>query len=243
MIADIARGLENYPIPVVACDYAFPAFQYIKTSVVYKAAKIDEDLSNLPHGAFCKCKATGDCLIYPWCDCAARGKNWKFAYTVEGTLRDAFFQAKLKESEIGFLVGDCECMDLRHMGGDEPCTSQRPLFISECNVKCGCGVDCGNRVVQRGMRWKVEVFHTGRTGWGVRTQERIPKGAYVFELTGEILTNEEAMVRNEEAEDGATDYSVAVDADWALEEAADDTTALNVDASRFGNVARFLNHR
>lgn len=65
----------------------------------------------------------------------------------------------------------------------------------------------------------------------------------MFELTGEILTNEEAMVRNEEAEDGATDYSVAVDADWALEEAADDTTALNVDASRFGNVARFLNHR
>lgn len=240
MIADISRGLENNPIPVVACDYPFPAFQYIKTSMVYKAANIDEALSNLTEGAFCKCSGD-DCLRYPWCDCSVTGKNWRFAYTSQQTLRDAFLRGKLAEA-AGANTG-CECMDLRHLGGHEPCTSERPIFITECNVKCGCHADCGNRVVQQGMKRKVEVFHTGKTGWGVRAQERIPKGAFVFEMTGEILTNAEAMVRNDEALDGATDYSVQIDADWVLEELADDNTALNIDASRFGNVARFLNHR
>jgi hypothetical protein len=31
-------------------------------------------------------------------------------------------------------------------------------FIIECNDRCGCSRSCGNRVVQRGMKYKLEVI-------------------------------------------------------------------------------------
>lgn len=240
MMGDIARGMENHPIPVVACDHPFPAFRYINTSVVYKAAIIDQPISKLAEGVYCRCSG-GDCLRYPWCDCCADGKPWKFAYTSGGILRDAFMRARLAEA-AGVQKG-CECVDLQHLGGHEPCPRVQPVFITECNAMCGCHSSCGNRVVQQGMKYKVEVFHTDRTRWGVRAADRIPKGAFVFEMTGEILTNAEAIVRNSEAFEGEPDYSVQIDADWNLEQQADDNTALTVDAREYGNVARFLNHR
>ena len=50
------------------------------------------------------------------------------------------------------------------------------------------------------MKFRVEVFHTALIGWGIRAAERIPKVAFVFELTGEILTNIELIVRNKRAD-------------------------------------------
>ncbi|KAL6577210.1 Histone-lysine N-methyltransferase suvr4 [Orobanche minor] len=41
-------------------------------------------------------------------------------------------------------------------------------FIKECWYKCGCGMNCGNRVVQRGITAKLQVFimtPEGK-GWG-----------------------------------------------------------------------------
>ena len=42
---------------------------------------------------------------------------------------------------------------------------------------------------------------------------------------------------------GGPCYSIELDANWAAERVLDDNSALCLDASRFGNVARFLNHR
>uniref|UniRef100_A0A7M4FBZ0 Pre-SET domain-containing protein n=1 Tax=Crocodylus porosus TaxID=8502 RepID=A0A7M4FBZ0_CROPO len=54
----------------------------------------------------------------------------------------------------------------------------RPVF--ECNAMCQCSESCQNRVVQRGLQFQLEVFHTDKKGWGLRTLEFIPKGRFVL---------------------------------------------------------------
>ncbi|CAG2117592.1 unnamed protein product, partial [Medioppia subpectinata] len=65
--------------------------------------------------------------------------------------------------------------------------------IYECNSKCKCTQDCINRVVQKGRKHKIAIFKTDdNKGWGVRALEPIPKGSFVMEYIGEIITIEEA---------------------------------------------------
>jgi hypothetical protein len=52
------------------------------------------------------------------------------------------------------------------------------------------------------MKYPLEIFYTCHTRWGIRASRSIPRGAFVFELVGEILTNAEMIVRNLGAPDG-----------------------------------------
>lgn len=80
-------------------------------------------------------------------------------------------------------------------------------------------------------------------GWGLRTLEDLPKGAFVCEYVGEILTSTELYERNLESnKSGKRTYSVLLDADWGSG-ALKSEEALCLDATFFGNVARFINHR
>lgn len=190
------------------------AFKYMATSMVHNKARVDTSIAGLGKGEFCAC-GREDCLTagIP-CECT-KATGGQFAYNPCGLLKDCFLQRS------------CH---------------QRRTFIRECNVKCGCHSKCGNRVVQQGMKYSIEVFRTMRTGWGIRAIESIPKGAYVFEMTGEILTNAEMAIRNLVVDDGQS-YALQLDADWATERKLDDNTALCLDSTHYGNVARFLNHR
>lgn len=38
--------------------------------------------------------------------------------------------------------------------------------INECNERCSCGMDCPNRVMQRGRKIPLEIFKTENKGWG-----------------------------------------------------------------------------
>ncbi|GJP54952.1 hypothetical protein CLOM_g13957 [Closterium sp. NIES-68] len=117
-------------------------------------------------------------------------------------------------------------------------------FIKECFLKCGCSRHCGNRVVQRGITRRLQVFMTEGKGWGVRTLERLPRGAFVFEYAGEVVTNTEMDERNQQqALKQRGTFPVNLDADWAAERGLNDDEALCLDATRHGNVARFVNHR
>ncbi|KAL5990351.1 hypothetical protein ACLOJK_011251 [Asimina triloba] len=81
-------------------------------------------------------------------------------------------------------------------------------------------------------------------GWGLRTLEELPKGAFVCEYVGEILTNTELYERNTRCTgDKAHHYPVLLDADWGSEGVLKDEEALCLDATFYGNVARFINHR
>jgi SET domain-containing protein len=81
-------------------------------------------------------------------------------------------------------------------------------------------------------------------GWGVRPLEDLPKGSFVCEYAGEILTNTELYERIVQSTGNERHtYPVTLDADWGSEVGLKDEEALCLDATHNGNVARFINHR
>eukprot|EP00300_Choanocystis_sp_HF-7_P000882 c10730_g1_i2.p1 GENE.c10730_g1_i2~~c10730_g1_i2.p1 ORF type:complete len:648 (+),score=101.51 c10730_g1_i2:47-1945(+) len=69
------------------------------------------------------------------------------------------------------------------------------VFIVECNSRCSCFKNCGNRVAQQQSRIRMEVVYCGVKGWGVLALEPIEKGQFVMEYQGELLPSEEAEIR------------------------------------------------
>ncbi|XP_016087293.1 histone-lysine N-methyltransferase SUV39H1b [Sinocyclocheilus grahami] len=108
------------------------------------------------------------------------------------------------------------------------------LPIYECNKRCCCGIDCPNRVVQRGIQYSLCIFRTdnGR-GWGVKTTERIRKNTFVMEYVGEIITTEEAERRGHIYDKEGATY--LFDLDYVDDE-------YTVDAAHYGNISHFVNH-
>lgn len=81
-------------------------------------------------------------------------------------------------------------------------------------------------------------------GWGVRTLEDLPKGSFVCEYVGELLTNAELFGRVFKRPKGEKhSYNVLLDAGWVAGGELKDEEALCLDATYYGNVARFINHR
>lgn len=77
-----------------------------------------------------------------------------------------------------------------------------PAMIFECSDVCGCNLSlCKNRVVQRGTKIPLQVFECDDTvrGFGVRTLVKVPKGSFITEYIGEILTDAEADRRTDDS--------------------------------------------
>ncbi|KAM7485345.1 hypothetical protein LguiA_001354 [Lonicera macranthoides] len=69
----------------------------------------------------------------------------------------------------------------------------KPL-IFECGPHCHCPPSCRNRVSQKGVRNRFEVFRSRETGWGVRSLDLIQAGSFICEYTGVVLTREQAQI-------------------------------------------------
>lgn len=69
----------------------------------------------------------------------------------------------------------------------------KPL-IYECGRACRCPPNCHNRVTQKGVTHRLEVFRSRETGWGVRSLDAIRAGAFICEYSGVVLTEEQAEV-------------------------------------------------
>ncbi|KAM7306104.1 putative 1,4-alpha-glucan branching enzyme [Ixodes scapularis] len=103
-----------------------------------------------------------------------------------------------------------------------------PPMLFECSRACLCWSNCYNRVVQNGITCHLQLFRTRGKGWGVRTLQDIPRGTFVCEYIGEILSDSEADKRE--------DDSYLFD----LENRDGETYCL--DARYYGNISRFVNH-
>ncbi|XP_061683944.1 histone-lysine N-methyltransferase SETDB2 isoform X2 [Syngnathoides biaculeatus] len=58
----------------------------------------------------------------------------------------------------------------------------------ECGPWCSCDrARCQNRVVQRGIRVRLQVFWTERCGWGVRCRDDLDAGTFVCAYAGVIM--------------------------------------------------------
>ncbi|KAJ8626964.1 hypothetical protein MRB53_020271 [Persea americana] len=66
--------------------------------------------------------------------------------------------------------------------------------IYECGSSCRCPPSCKNRVTQKGLKNRLEVFRSRETGWGVRSLDLIPAGAFICEYSGVVLTRQQAEV-------------------------------------------------
>lgn len=245
---DITKGAENVKISLVdeSGNEDFPKFTYIPHNIIYQNAYLLISLARIADVDCCS-SCSGDCLSSQIPCACARETGGEFAYTPKGLLKDDFLTAcvcmrRTPKKDHFVYCQDCPL----ERSKNEPCKGHLlRKFIKECWRKCGCHMTCGNRVVQRGITCDLQVFMTPQgKGWGLRTLQDLPKGSFICEYVGEILTNTELYERNiQNRGNNRHTYPVTLDADWGSEKVLRDEEALCLDATFSGNVARFINHR
>ncbi|XP_022751346.1 histone-lysine N-methyltransferase SUVR5-like isoform X2 [Durio zibethinus] len=116
-------------------------------------------------------------------------------------------------------------------------------LVYECNHMCSCNRACPNRVLQNGVRVKLEVFKTENKGWGVRAGEPILSGTFVCECIGEILDEQEANNRLTRYDRDGCNYMYNVDSHINdMSRLIEGQVRYVIDATKYGNVSRFINH-
>ncbi|CAI5791747.1 histone-lysine N-methyltransferase EHMT1-like [Podarcis lilfordi] len=100
--------------------------------------------------------------------------------------------------------------------------------IYECHMLCSCASSCPNRVAQRGLRTQLQLYRVPGKGWAVRTMQEVPRGAFLCQYFGELISSAEAAQREDAA------YSFVVDMQAGPE--------CCLDGRFYGSVGRFLNH-
>ncbi|KAJ6956645.1 inactive histone-lysine N-methyltransferase SUVR2 isoform X5 [Populus alba x Populus x berolinensis] len=253
--SDITKGEEMVEIPwsnEVNSEFP-PVFNYIPRNLIFQNAYVNFSLSQI-RAENCCSACIGNCLSSSTpCVCSSDSEHG-FAYTLEGLVKEDFLEdcislTRNPQRQFLFYCRDCPLERSKNDEMLEPCKGHlKRKYIKECWSKCGCHKQCGNRVVQRGIMCKLQVFFTPEgKGWGLRTLELLPKGTFVCEYVGEILTNKEFYERKmQRATSNKTEkhaYPAVLDADWCLKGVVNDEEALCLDATFYGNVARFINHR
>ncbi|XP_048472509.1 histone-lysine N-methyltransferase EHMT2 isoform X6 [Rhincodon typus] len=70
-----------------------------------------------------------------------------------------------------------------------------PPLIFECNQACSCWRTCKNRVVQSGIRVRLQLYRTEKMGWGVRALQDIPQGTFICTLVRSFQTLRRTCVK------------------------------------------------
>ncbi|XP_062079710.1 probable inactive histone-lysine N-methyltransferase SUVR2 isoform X2 [Humulus lupulus] len=250
-INDISKGEERVKIPWLnEINSECPtSFHYISQSLVFQNAEINISLSGIGDLSCCP-TCFGDCLsaVVP-CTCAHETGS-QFAYAPAGVVKNVFLEECINITRdpqrlCTYFCGDCPLERSKNDVCLEPCKGHlKRNFIKECWSKCGCNKQCGNRVVQRGITCNLRVFFTPEgKGWGLQTLEDLPKGTFICEYVGEILTCTELYKRNMHGKSRKDTYLALLDAGWDANGALKNEKALCLDASQYGNAARFINHR
>ncbi|XP_048559283.1 histone-lysine N-methyltransferase SUVR4-like [Triticum urartu] len=252
-ITDISKGEENVRISIAdesGREKCPPSFYYMPTNAVSQNALISMFLAKIGSEDCCP-ECFGNCLSAPAPCACARQTGGEYAYTPDGLVKPAFIDEcvsmnRFPEEHHRVYCKTCPLERSKNKASPEPCRGHLVRkFIKECWSKCGCNMQCGNRVVQRGIRCNLQVFFTeeGR-GWGLRTLDDLPKGTFVCEYAGEILTNTELHERAiQNMQNARYTHPILLDAGWCSGGEPKDEEALCLDGTFYGNVGRFINHR
>ncbi|KAL2903718.1 Histone-lysine N-methyltransferase H3 lysine-9 specific SUVH4 [Bienertia sinuspersici] len=133
-------------------------------------------------------------------------------------------------------------------------------IVFECGPNCGCKPGCLNRISQRRIKYRLEVYRTPDKGWAVRSWDFIPSGAPVCEYIGVLRRSDELdnsfgneyifeidclhtinEIEGRERRFGNVSVSSA-NAPMIDKKTLDGTPEFCIDAGSRGNVARFINH-
>lgn len=129
----------------------------------------------------------------------------------------------------------------------------KPL-VYECGPSCRCPRSCHNRVSQHGINIQLEIFKTRSRGWGVRSLNSIPSGSFICEYVGELLQDTEAEQRNNDEYLFDIGHNYDDQSLWeglptlipGLQSSSNCETVedvgFTIDAAKYGNVGRFINH-
>ncbi|XP_016487039.2 histone-lysine N-methyltransferase, H3 lysine-9 specific SUVH5-like [Nicotiana tabacum] len=123
-------------------------------------------------------------------------------------------------------------------------------LVYECGPSCKCPPSCKNRVSQHGPRYHLEVFKTESRGWGLRSRDYVSSGSFICEYVGELLDEKEAEKRidhdeylfdvgNYDEETPKRNKKFEVESNSFQRK---DEDGFTLDAARYGNVGRFINH-
>ncbi|KAM3300998.1 histone-lysine N-methyltransferase ASHH1-like [Capsicum chacoense] len=147
--------------------------------------------------------------------------------------RNEFFRRKrkkLKEDDIAI----CEC---KYDASDPESACGERCLNSLTNIECTpgyckCGETCRNQIFQKCEYAKTKLFRTEGRGWGLLAGENIKAGQFIIEYCGEVILSEEAKKRSHvyEAHDLKDTYIISLNSNYFI------------DATRKGNLARFINH-
>ncbi|CAL8105482.1 unnamed protein product [Orchesella dallaii] len=122
--------------------------------------------------------------------------------------------------------------------------------VYECTGDCQCDRSCPNRVVQDGIKYRLQIFKTMNKGWGVRSIYDIPKGAFICSYPGLILS--ESAADKIPQEDGfylaTLSYTAVTESKKKRGKKVVNSSPAHseldqtIDARIMGNVGRFINH-
>ncbi|VAH34582.1 unnamed protein product [Triticum turgidum subsp. durum] len=198
-VADITKGEERVRIPIVnefGSDSCPPLFYYIRKNLIFQSAYVNTSLARIGDEDCCA-DCSGNCLLESHPCACARSTGGEIAYTPEGLVRAELIDECIAvnhfpEKDNKFYCKACPLEIYKTKPSPDPCKGHLARkFIKECWSKCGCGMQCGNRVIQRGITCNLQVFFTNEgKGWGLRTLDGLPKDA---------SWGSEGVLRDEEA--------------------------------------------
>ncbi|XP_058753614.1 histone-lysine N-methyltransferase SUVR5-like [Vicia villosa] len=114
--------------------------------------------------------------------------------------------------------------------------------VYECNDLCRCSKTCQNRILQKGIQVKLEVFKTKEKGWGVRAGEDILRGTFVCEYIGEVVAKKEVHKRRERyGKNGEYFYDIGAHVSDMSGITEGHASEYVIDSTNYGNVSRFIN--
>ncbi|XP_051150139.1 histone-lysine N-methyltransferase SUVR3 [Andrographis paniculata] len=131
----------------------------------------------------------------------------------------------------------CDCETCRS-GDGCPCSG-------ECGPSCKCGSGCENRASQGGITARLKIVRDERKGWGLYAAQSIPCGRFVCEYAGELLSTKEARRRQQMYDKQRHSAAATASSLLVVKEHLPSGTAcmrINIDATRTGNVSRYINH-
>lgn len=222
---DAARGLEPLPIPfrnyVDSKPYAY--FLYTPFS-----------LTRLAPGASAP-------SAQPWGAAWTRPPRPTWPRPNLDGLPSAVYGCACAAAECGGT--QCACADVEADAAGSGLEAGMGS-LTECGDVCACAPSCGNRRTQRGVAVRLCVVRHLHKGWGLHAAEALSCGQFVCEYAGEFLTTEEARRRHKVYDELVSGGKLCPALIVIREHLPSGKACLrvNIDATRVGNVARFINH-
>lgn len=157
---------------------------------------------------------------------------------------DWFFEELLNGCKCQTDCLDDSCSCVTSSGG--PNYDEKGAFVKgdvvcgpvlECRTDCACCLEtCGNRVVQKGPMKGLEIKETTHKGLGLFTTTAVTKGQFVCEYAGEVISEQEAVLRNKEDKGG--NYLLFVKEATGQKH----LPTFVIDPTCIGNIGRYANH-